>query len=298
MRWLKFLPLLLGICLLPSGAFAQNVGDTVIVIRLCEIKVGNVVVGRAAPGLFLTVNDINGKWLWVENGVPGWIDSGNATTIEDAIPYFTEAIRQFPTAESYGARGLVWKAKKEFDMAIADLSEAIRLNPSESAYYGNRGGCWNRKKEWEHAIADFNEAIRLKPHYGNYNNRARAWLGKKEYGKALADYDEAIRLEPRSSQSYVGAAWLRATCPDPRYRDGQKAVRDATAACKLNSWKDAGQIATLAAAQAEAGDFNEAVKWQEKAMGMVPAAQQEELRKYLAIYLAGKPFRYDPKDAP
>lgn len=279
-----------------STTFGQNVGDTVIVIRVCEIKVGNVVASRATPGLFLTVNDINGKWLWVENGIPGWIDSDNTTSIEEAIPYFTEAIQQFPTAESYGARGVVWKAQREYDHAIVDLSEAIRLRPTEAAYYGNRGGCWNHKQEWDRAIADFNEAIRLKPNFGSYNNRGRAWLGKKEYGKALADYDEAIRLEPRSSQSHGGAAWLRATCPDARFRDGKKAVTDATIACKLNSWKDAGQVAILAAACAEAGDFNEAVKWQEKALEMVPESQKPELQHCLALYLSGKPYRHEPPE--
>lgn len=286
-----------GLSLLCAAtAFAQNVGDTVVVIRVCEIKVGTVVASRATPGQFLTVNDINGKWLWVENGVPGWIDSDNVASLEEAVPYFSEAIRQFPTAESYGARGLVWKAQHQYDHAIIDLSEAIRLQPTESTYYGNRGGCWNRKQEWDRAIADFNAAIRLKPHFGSYNNRGRAWLGKKDYARALADYDEAIRLEPRSSQSYTAAAWIRATCPMAKYRDGPKAVRDATTACKLNSWRDAGEIATLAAAYAEAGDFDEAVKWQEKSLDMVPAAQKAELRNCLALYLSGKPFRYEPPE--
>lgn len=294
MRLISLLALCLGSCLCPSLTFAQSIGDTVIVIRVCEIKVGTTVAGQATPGLSLTVNDVNGKWLWVANGFTGWIDNNNTTSIENAIPYFTEAIQQFPLPEYYGARGLVWKAAQEYDRAIADFSEAIRLNPAEAAYWGNRGGCWNRMKEWEHALVDFDAAIRLKPHYGTYNNRGRAWLGKKEYARALADYDEAIRLEPKSSQSYLGAAWLRATCPDARYRDGPRAVRDATTACKLNSWKDAGQIAALAAAHAEAGDFNEAVKWQEKALGMVPAAQQADLQSALALYLAGKPFRLDP----
>jgi tetratricopeptide (TPR) repeat protein len=289
--------LVIGLYLLCAGtAFAQNIGDTVIVIRVCEIKVGNAVVSRATPGEFLTVNDINDKWLWVENGIPGWIDSENTTSVDEAVPYFTEIIRQFPVAESYGARGLVWRAQHEYDHAIIDFSEAIRLRPTEAAYYVNRGGCWNRKREWERAIADFSEAIRLKPHYGSYNNRGRSWLGKKEYGRALTDYDEAIRLEPKSSQSHIGAAWIRATCPDAKYRDGLRAVQDATTGCKLNSWKDAGEIATLAAACAEAGDFDEAVKWQEKALQMVPESQKRELQEGLALYLSRKPFRYESSE--
>lgn len=291
-----FVPLFLGIGLLPAIAFAQNVGDTVVVIRHCDIKTGDVVVDKAFPGLSLKVNAINGKWLWVENGIPGWIDSGNTASSDEAIAFFTELVRLDPIAPAYGARGIVSYNRKDYDAAIADFSESIRLNPAEAAYHNSRGLCWNHKREWDRAIADFNEAIRLAPTYRMYNNRGQAWAGKKNYERALADFDEAIRLEPRYVTACQNAALLRATCPDARYRDGARAVRDATTACKLNSWQDAAQLQILAAAHAEAGDFVEAVKWQEKALGLVPASQTDELQKRLALYLAGKPFRFEKQE--
>jgi tetratricopeptide (TPR) repeat protein len=268
----------------------------VVVIRHCYIQTGDVVVDRAFPGLSLKVNAINGKWLWVDNGIPGWVDSRNVTSSDEALAFFSELVRLDPVAPAYGARGIVSYNRKDFDSAISDFSEAIRLNPAEAAYRNSRGLCWNHKQEWDRALADFNEAIRLAPTCRMFNNRGQAWAGKKEYQKALADLDEAIRMEPRYATAYQNAALLRAACPDARFRDGQKAIRDATTACKLNSWQEAGQLQILAAACAEAGDFGEAVRWQEKALGLVPAAQTPKLQSRLALYLSGKPYRLESEE--
>lgn len=287
-----------SILLWAGSACAQNVGDTVIVIRHCEIKTGDAVVDKAFPGLSLKVNAVNGKWLWVSNGIPGWIDSGNTASSEQALAFFSEIIRLEPVAPAYGARGIVWYHQKDYDAAIADFSEAIRLNPAEAAYYNSRGLCWNHSQEWDRAIADFNAAIRLSPTYRMYSNRGQAWAGQHDYGRALTDFDEAIRQEPKYATAHQNAALLRAACPDAGFRDGQKAVRQATTACKLSSWQDASQLEILAAAQAETGDFTEAVKWQEKALGLIPESQVAESRSRLALYLSRKPYRLEKNNGP
>jgi hypothetical protein len=55
-----------------------------------------------------------------------------------------------------------------------------------------------------------------------------------------------------------------ATCPDANVRNGEKAVEYATKACELSDWKTPARFGTLAAAYAEAGDFDDAVKWENK----------------------------------
>jgi hypothetical protein len=121
---------------------------------------------------------------------------------------------------------------------------------------------------------------------------AEHWLARREYSRALAAYDELARIYPDLVEGHSHAAWLRATCPDARYRDGKLAIRSATRACVLSDWRDAGELSILAAAFAEAGDFAQAVHWQQK------AAQQTTdprfirfLQDRLALYMAGKPYR-------
>jgi cytochrome c-type biogenesis protein CcmH/NrfG len=123
--------------------------------------------------------------------------------------------------------------------------------------------------------------------------RGDDYVERGEYDKAIADYKEAIRLAPEESEGYNSLAWLLATCTEDRVRDGKKAVELATKACELTKWKDADTLSTLAAAHAESGHFDEAVKWQKKALkiGFDDDEDTKAAREQLKLYEAGKPYR-------
>jgi len=55
--------------------------------------------------------------------------------------------------------------KKEYDQALADCDQAVRLNPKHSRAYYGRGVTWSKKSDYAKAIADYSKAIELDPKY-------------------------------------------------------------------------------------------------------------------------------------
>jgi tetratricopeptide (TPR) repeat protein len=225
-------------------------------------------------------------------------DRYSAGDCDKAIADYNEAIRLDPRfALAYNNRGMAWWDKGDRDKALADYNEAIRLDPRFAWPYNNRGNVREDEGEYDKALADYDEAIRLDPRFAwAYSNRGTVWEHLGEYEKALADYNEAIRLDPKDPTAYCNRAWLWATCPDARHRDAKRAVESARKACKLGRWKDAYAIGTLAAAYADAGDFDAALKWQYRAQGLYKDEKdQAEGWQRLALYRQKKPYREEPK---
>jgi tetratricopeptide (TPR) repeat protein len=327
-----FISIVLSVGLLPSVAFAQQVGDRIVVIHDdAQLRANEATTGSVPKGNDLVVKNVNGDWFWVtfssgHETVSGWISRSDVIPFSQALDFFSDELKRNPTASAYNNRGMWWKEKGEYDIAIGDYNEAIRLDPTFAWPYLHRGVVWAIKKEYDRAISDFGDAIRIDPKNaqgymdrGNiwhakgdydkaiadydqairldpkdwtpYYNRGNSWSAKKEYGKAIADYDQAIRLDPEDLNIWGVRAWIEATCRNARFRDGKKAVDDATKHCELHKWNSADGLDTLAAAYAEAGDFDSAVKWQRKAVEMVSGKQKADFQFRLNLYQSHKPYR-------
>lgn len=127
-----------------------------------------------------------------------------AGALEAAIADFSEALRLDPAdAAAMAARGHARLGKGEIDAAIADLAGAVQLQPGNPAYLAGRGYARLVKGEPDHAISDLNEAIRLNPKLASsYNNRGLAWRKKGDIERAIEDFSAAIALNPSYAVAY------------------------------------------------------------------------------------------------
>lgn len=187
---------------------------------------------------------------------------------------------------------------EEYDQALVEIDEAIRLKNSIAQYHELRGYILRRQGQMDEALKSFDEAIRLDPRRGySYCQRAYVWSAKGDSEKMLQDLDEGIRLSPDEASTWYARAWLLATSSIPEHRDGNKAIEAATKACELAFWKSPAYLGALAAAYAETGNFPEAVMWQEKSLEIanrVPEKQRADYETRLALYREGKPYYVPP----
>jgi tetratricopeptide (TPR) repeat protein len=164
--------------------------------------------------------------------------------------------------------------------------------------YSNRGHAYTDKGDYDRAIADLSNAIRLNPTDAwSYNYRGVAYYSKNNYDKAIADYTEAIRLNSNEAEAYINVARLWAVCPDAKLRNGVKAIEYAKKACELANWKNAYAIDTLAAACAETGNFDEAVKLENKYLKF-PLSKEAAIEacQRLSLYEQKKPYHEEKKN--
>jgi Flp pilus assembly protein TadD len=127
-----------------------------------------------------------------------------------AIEDFTKAIlyqANYPSA--YVNRGLSHYEMGQQDAAIADYTKAISFDPLDAVTFLRRGISFQKKGDNEKALADYNEAIRLRPNYVSaLNNRGLIYYRRGDNEKALADYNEAIRYNPKYVLGYKNRAAL------------------------------------------------------------------------------------------
>jgi tetratricopeptide (TPR) repeat protein len=101
-------------------------------------------------------------------------------------------------ATAFDNRGVAYRRKGEYDRALQDYEQAIRLNANNATAYNNRGIIHRIKGEYARAIADYDEAIWLKngDFPAAYYNRALAYADKGEYELSLKDFDVVMRFNP------------------------------------------------------------------------------------------------------
>jgi tetratricopeptide (TPR) repeat protein/energy-coupling factor transporter ATP-binding protein EcfA2 len=147
--------------------------------------------------------------------------------LDRAIQGYDQAIRLSPNTYAYTGRGMAYWMKGDFDRAIADTEQAIKLDPTYARAHNVRGMAFLDKTDEVHAIAEYDEAIRLDPYYARpYNNRGNLHHKNKDFERAIADYDRAILLEEKNAVTYRnrGIVYYDRQQYDLAIRDYDKAI--------------------------------------------------------------------------
>ena len=231
-------------------------------------------------------------------GLQRQIASRNVRDVERDIEDFTAQIDSgHVSAELFRARGDMWTLKREFGKAIDDYDAAIRLDTNYAPAWHNRGRVRRELAEFEEAMTDYTQAIQCNPDYAQaYSNRGLLFMLLNDLKRATADLKKAVDLNPIDEPALNGLARIYATSPQPEPGDGKKAVEFATKLCQLAGWTNAEYLESLAAAYAQNGEFENAVKWQLQALTEAADSANHEMRARLSAYKDGRPIRVG-KDA-
>jgi len=216
---------------------------------------------------------------------------------DGAIDDLTEAIKVDPHQSLYVERGRAKRAKNDLDGAIRDYTEALKLDGNYAVALNNRGVVYEAKAKYDEALQDYTGAIKADPKYSTpYRNRGLIHQRRGNYALAAKDFADAVDLDPENPTTIDDLAWLLATCPDASVRDGKEALKLSKKACELTENRNMLLLETLAAAYAESGNFEAAMTTQKKVMD-----DKEYMKKYgdgvrfkLKLYEENKPYHTTP----
>jgi tetratricopeptide (TPR) repeat protein len=217
-----------------------------------------------------------------------------------ALKDFTQAIELAPDYwRAYFDRGALFVAQQNYERAISDYTRAIQLNPNDLGSFASRAYVYAKQGDVKRAIADAETATKLKlSEISLYRPidlelRAKAYNIIGQPDLALRDFRESARLSPNNARDNNNLAWFLATCSVQSVRNGVEAVAIATKACGISHWNESGYIDTLAAAYAEAGNFDQAVKFEKRSLSdsSISPRQREERERHLNLFQQRKPLR-------
>lgn len=185
---------------------------------------------------------------------------------ESAIQDYNQAIRLNPnSAAAFNNRGLAYVATGQFDQAIEDYDHAIRLNPTYALAFCNRGIAYGHKGHHEQAIKDYDQAIKRNPACANaLYNRGVTHHRNGQFDRAIQDYDQVISLNPDDA----GAFNSRGNAYSDK-KDYDRAIQDYDQAIRLNP-HDAAAFYNRGSAYDDKREFDRAIQDYDRAIRINP----------------------------
>ena len=254
--------------------------------------------------------------------------------IDQSVHHLRRALEIDPDREeAHCVLGALLTAQGQTDRAIEQYRKALELNPGYVAAHFNLGLALAAQGRTDQAIRHYREAVTIDPrHVAAHNSLGLALREEGKLGKAIEQYRKSIEIDPANAAAHfnlgvaltaqgkthqalghyrnvlkvkpehIGAcnalAWVLATSDDRGLRNGVEAIRLAQIACRATGYAESRCVDTLAAAYAEAGQWDQAIQTADKALRL---ARKEGNRKLaegilarLRLYRRRKPFGLVP----
>ena len=193
----------------------------------------------------------------------------------------------------YRQQGKSEEAQAYYLKAVEELKRLLADNPNNQEIPSQLA---KFRQMWRpsplEAIQRYSDILAKEPDNAlALRGRATELLHLGRHAESIADYEKALKLLPDDHQILNNLAWVLATSPEDKLRDGRRAVELVEKACRATDYKQAILLGTLAAAYAENGDFPKAIQWSTRAVKIANENNKQALAEKLASYKAGKPWR-------
>ena len=245
--------------------------------------------------------------------------------LDEAKTYFEKSLELDPAnLFAYIGLGVVALKQGDNDAAEKNFQEAVRINPMNSQALFHFGNSLATQANYLQAIQHYEKALEIDPnHLETHFNLGMALNSIGQYSRATSHFEYILTISPRDPKTLHmlavavnregnidraitlynqvlevapedlatlnNLAWILATAPKAEQRDGARAVQLALKLCKATEYKIPVSIDTLAAAYAQSGQFELAVKWAARALEMSdPADPKRQMRSELRTLYSQK----------
>jgi tetratricopeptide (TPR) repeat protein len=217
-----------------------------------------------------------------------------------ATGQFDKAVADLTTAlgfkaddsEVLVARAQCYQSLGDHPAAAEDFAQAVTYNSGNPAACFARGCAYAALERYHEAVEELSNVIRDYPDsIEAYDFRSHALYKDGQHKAAIADAERVLCTYPECSNAINRIAWIQATSWDAQVRNGNSALAKARRACEITEFKRWALVDSLAAAHAEVGEFEEAVRWAEKALELAPDPSRCRIEVKIPLYRQKKPWR-------